>query len=389
MKKRIHSLSGSPPVVAPGICSLVLLAVLMLAGPLSAATYVGGGTGVWLLPEMGFQGFGILGWQNQPAHNDPHITIELNTETLLLSLERLRFGNLVLGASLKGEALIAGVLTAYYQNGKLFNAGGFNASYMEASLHATFIMSASHNIRLILRGRKWWFGRTQDSSSELQLPADSWVFEPRLRYTFWNLRHDAAISDRYRLFPRITGTAAGLTLGADFRSHSDQWGLQSGGVFSDPRNRPGDPILLLRQWSAWGTPLAQGLRLQLGQQFAWGEGEDDLTRMRIGGLNPWVVPVAGLPWAALLSGRFVAGQAGLHVALGGSHELGLLLHGVWLQDPGRTGAEEWGGAGGGGLHLDLRTDSMQLNLLVGIAFPAAWQNEPPHLAAFFTAGSKL
>ncbi len=42
-----------------------------------------------------------------------------------------------------------------------------------------------------------------------------------------------------------------------------------------------------------------------------GQNEDDLTRMRVGGMNPYVIPVHGLPWTSHVLGNFVSGHGKL------------------------------------------------------------------------------
>lgn len=42
----------------------------------------------------------------------------------------------------------------------------------------------------------------------------------------------------------------------------------------------------------------------------WARGQDRVLRTRLGGLNPYVVPLAGAAWAEWLVERYVAGRAG-------------------------------------------------------------------------------
>ena len=42
-------------------------------------------------------------------------------------------------------------------------------------------------------------------------------------------------------------------------------------------------------------------------------GDLALTRNRVGGMNPYVIGIPGLPWAALLSERLVIGQLSAHI----------------------------------------------------------------------------
>ena len=63
---------------------------------------------------------------------------------------------------------------------------------------------------------------------------------------------------------------------------------------------------------------------------------DDLVRLRVGGLNPYSVPLAGAPWAGYLAGEFAAVDASLHVRVWRDHEVGVVVDGVVLDDVHRT-----------------------------------------------------
>jgi hypothetical protein len=108
------------------------------------------------------------------------------------------------------------------------------------------------------------------------------------------------------------------------------------------------------------------VRLQLQESAAFGVGEDDLTRDRIGGLTPFAAPMAGAPWAGWLSERYVAAQGSVHVRAFDDFELGPLVTALGLADPDRTGAQdELGGQWGVGALADYRRGPWQFDLRGG------------------------
>lgn len=60
----------------------------------------------------------------------------------------------------------------------------------------------------------------------------------------------------------------------------------------------------------------------------WGQDKDEVTATRMGGLNPYVIPLAGATWAEFLVEDYVGGRAGL---IGGpeSWQVGMVWDGVW------------------------------------------------------------
>ena len=61
------------------------------------------------------------------------------------------------------------------------------------------------------------------------------------------------------------------------------------------------------------APVAEGAKLApiIELRAGWGWKQTDLTRTRLGGLNPYVVPLAGAAWAEWWVERYAAGRAGL------------------------------------------------------------------------------
>jgi len=92
-------------------------------------------------------------------------------------------------------------------------------------------------------------------------------------------------------------------------------------------------------------------------------------------MNPYVVVIPGLSWAAILSERLFVAQASGHfrVKKGKPQELGLLIAGGTVNDPFRVGdLSRFGGLGGVAVTTDLRFGRWQVYGRVGYAFPASW-----------------
>jgi hypothetical protein len=111
--------------------------------------------------------------------------------------------------------------------------------------------------------------------------------------------------------------------------------------------------------------------------------------MRVGGMNPYVVIVPGLPWSATISGRLAIAQLSGHVKVKKSkpQELGVLVSGGAINDPRRQGLlNDYGGIGGLALFTDLRWGRWQVYARVGWAVPTQWLLDNPHLSAFAGLG---
>lgn len=298
--------------------------------------------------------------------------LQWNTDTLHVALEGVRLGARVeLSAGLRGQALIAGVLTNYVVDGQTDPGRGFFASYGYAFAAVKWLPGGGHVLEGLLGLRRWAFSRRDGSTrDDLVLPPDTWVFEPRVRYTWWAITSAGREWGAEVFYPRWEGVAASVEAGLDLRADARAWGGVAGQ--DAPRNRPGTSIFLVRQSLRAGRTVSPRVRLQLEQHAAWGRGEDDLTRVRAGGLNPYVVAIPGVPWAALLSERLVAAQASVHLrpSLGRAHEVGVALAGGAFNDVHRTGRlDVYGGALGVMAFADLRFGRWQGYTRVGYGLP--------------------
>ncbi len=344
---------------------------------------IAGGADFGFAPEFGGFGWAVFQATRTDIAAGGDLRIYYNTDTLEVSLDRLRLAkNLELSIGLRGELFFAGLLRYYYQQGLRVDGLGFNASYIVLLPKLQWHFAPNHTFEVITNVRRWFFGSNGTDPNYL-LPEDSWVFEPRLGYIYWNVKSPASEYRADRLFPRIEGVAVGLSVGVDVRSNTEEWGFQDG------RNDPSRAIFAVNQWLKAGWKLGDRFRLELADTAQWGEGQDDLTRLRVGGMNPYVVIVPGLPWAAILSGRLFIAQASGNVIVkkGKPQELGLLISGGTINDPFRTGdLGKFGGIGGVAITTDLRFGIVQVYGRVGYGFPTAWLNDNPYFSALVGLG---
>jgi hypothetical protein len=85
----------------------------------------------------------------------------------------------------------------------------------------------------------------------------------------------------------------------------------------------------------------------------------------MGGLNPYVVPIAGLPWAALLTGRFVAVEGSVHVRIRRELEIGALFDGALVRDAHRRGDSDDDWIQGVALFVDWPVGPLQIDVRAG------------------------
>lgn len=327
---------------------------------------IAGGGEVFGSPGFGGHGFGLVRYDLDGLPRRSHFAAELNSDTLRLSYDRLRVGPVEFGVAAAGELLIAGLLTDYYRDGVSDGARGFYASYAAAAAFAKLGVGP-HFVELALTARRWFFTRAGDTAAAFTLPPDAFVGELRLRYTLWMLAPDPSLYQPQRLYARLRGIALGVELGLDARSDATPWGARDPAAFAppDPRNAPGRIILGARQWLRAGVAVHARVRLQLDETATWMWHEDDLMRARIGGFNPYSVPLAGAPWAGYLAGKFAAVDASMHVRVWREHEVGVVADGVVLADPRRTGDSGVGIVAGIGAFVDARFGAWQVDVRGG------------------------
>ena len=358
---------------------------------LSNTISLSGGGEVWLYPLLGGHGYLLLALEIDGLSGGSSLLFEYNTDTIRISLTKISFlgGLMETGAQVVGEFMFTGLLPDYYKGSKSLEERGFSASHVLVEAYLKANLPANNYLEIALGGKKWFFSRLEATASELVLPPDAWVLQPRLRYTYWNLEMDPSISDRHRTFWRVAGLAAGLEIGADFRSDVRAWGALDLEHFAevDSRNDPNKISYYIRQWSRLGWKLTDRLRTQILQASSFGVGEDDLTRIRLGGMNPYVIPVAGAPWAGYLSEKFLSLESSWHFRVYKEVEIGVLVDAVLMADPKRAGNDDVGVVMGAGFFGDLRFGDMQIDIRAGWTPGPDWNADPGQFTLFAGVGS--
>ncbi|MEZ4459503.1 MAG: hypothetical protein R3E66_07190 [bacterium] len=290
------------------------------------------------------------------------LTVELNTDTLTVRADTL-VDQWTVGVQARGEYIFAGILPDYYVGGVNDASRGFNASYVDLQANAKRGFGRYHWLDISAGWQQWLLAGNDNTAPNFVLPPDSAVLKHRLSWTYWRLAPDASWSDVFRVGRRrVLGFAVGLDLGGDYRTQVAPWGIDG----DNGRNNPDRVILTARQWAMAGFEWQPGWRLQLREWAGTGVGEDDLTRTRIGGMNPYVVPVAGLPWASFLSSTYVAGEVSQAMRIFGETELGFAGQAAVVDDPDRAGnTSAFGTLIGVQLFVDLRVSDWQVNASVG------------------------
>ncbi len=382
----------------PGVCGrwsrapswlLGLLLVLPMGGATAAAQdpwhgSAAAGADFAFVPEVTGFGFVLFEANAQDQVGKGDLRLYFNTDTLHVEIERIPLAeSLELSVGLRGEFLFAGLLRQYYERGLSRSELGFNASYVVLLPKLQWHFADYQTIEIVTNVRRWFFG-SNGTDPGYSLPADTWVFEPRVGYIFWKVDSPSEEYRASKLFPRISGIAIGASVGIDVRSDARAWGF-----VGDGRNEPTKAIWTLNQWLRGGWKTSDRFRIELQETFNWGWNQDDITRVRVGGMNPYVLVIPGLPWSSNIAERLAIGQLSGHIRpkIDKPHELGLLVAGGTVNDPRREGLlDEFGGIGGLALFTDLRWGRWQLYARVGWAIPTGWLLDDPHVSGFVGLG---
>lgn len=357
--------------------------------------FVAAGGDAWVSPASGGHGYALAHYEREGILG-AKLQATWNTDTLMLALTDYKLNaRLSVSGYLKGQAAFAGLLPDYYQRGQLIEERGFWASYLQSGW--VFSQSvAPHFLQLEISGRRWRFDRMEDkTSASLVLPRTKWELEPRVRYTYWDMAYDPATQQAHRHYWRVDGLAFGVELGANLRDQAQDFGAIDPASFTpdDARNHSQRALFVARAWARAGKQLSQRFRLQGMLYGASGVAQDDLVRVRAGGLNPYVVPIAGLPWATYLPDKLLSSEIALHVKVLKDSEVGLLANGALMPASDlarRAEAEGWGGVTGLGLFGDWRFGDWQLDTRVGLAPNSAWlDGDGPYLSAWLSVGKQL
>ncbi len=278
-----------------------------------------------LLPAFSPSGL-LIADLRLPVAREGALRVAFNTETLQVGLESIALTERLRWSVFARGQVAAGGLLGNFALGELLANVGFWASYVQIGTSFDVLLGSNHTLTIGVSGRRWIFNASVDPAV-FSLPPDAYAVEPRLRYTYWNLRHPEGDFDATILHPRFLGFAFGVELAMDYRSATGTFGLRTPSTLRpfQLNQRP----LMARQWLRVGVRPHPRLRLQLEQSSSYGVDEDDFTRVRVGGMNPYAVQVPGLPWTVLLSERHFAAHLGVHwrVSPRHEHELGVAVGG--------------------------------------------------------------
>ncbi len=291
-----------------------------------------------------------------------NVSVELNTDTLTLRVEK-PVDQWTYGFQTRGELMFAGLLTDYYVGAKNVPERTFSASYVELQADAKRGVG-DHWFNTSAGLQRWFFREVDATGANFVLPAEAYVFKQRLGWTYWKLANDPSWSEAHRRGRRrISGLAVGVEAGVDHRSQVQNWGVPS-----DPRNHPNRSVLTLRQWAAAGVEWTPGWRLQVREWVGLGDGEDDLTRARVGGMNPYVVVMPGLPWASFLASRYAVGEVSQSMKVGKDGEIGVTANAGVVEDGDRVGDfDQFSALVGASTFIDWRSGDWQINAAFGVS----------------------
>lgn len=361
--------------------SLLLLALVVLwpATAVAGDRFVlASGYEQWVVEDTSRgHGYVVAGWLRDELPREGRLSLVLNTETLTFRYEGLRFreGRVELGMLARAELGFAGLLPDYYERGRFVEGRGFWASYGELRGWVKWFPAHYQVLEMELGGRQYAFGRMGRTSERLVLPPDVLIIDPAVSWSYWRLENDAAWRDPHRFFPRLEGVMIRLRAGVELRSVARPWGsLREDRIVplegADARNAPQVVAPNLRLDAMAGTVVGEHLRLQgeLSAGYMWGA--DDITRARVGGLNPFSVRVPGYAWAGYLADGWSVLRGEVRGIVGGS-ELGVAAVVGGLEDPERVASERWGMVSGLEALADIRAGAWQVDVRVGASPPLA------------------
>jgi hypothetical protein len=332
--------------------------------------------------EPGGHGIVFVGGRLSDLPRDAQLQFELNTDTLRVGFDNVRLNDSWwAGARLEGQFRFGNLLTDYHQNGEFIADRGFGASRFGGVAHLTARREKHLFIRFETGAQRWSFERLDPTSPALILPRTTTLLQPRLRVTWWDVAPDPSLWEWHRPFWRFEGLGFGLSFGVDHRDRTTSWGDTD-----TTRNQPARNSGVVTQWFRWGRAFGDW-RFELQEEAGFMTGADDITRRQVGGMNPYVAPIAGAPWAAYLADRWATGSVRQRWAPIESMEVGLRVDAAFVDDIDRTGTSDPGFASGVALELDWRpADIWQVDAQVGYAFDTGVWTENPQLGFYVGAG---
>ncbi len=262
--------------------------------------------------------------------------VEVNTDTLSGDVWAWDVGvpGLGMGVFGRAEALLAGVNINHMRDGRNQTDRGFGASYAMGGARVSYTVLRYLTVEAEGAARAWVFNPMPGTDRAFRVPAPYVSAEPRVRFKW------LGASNRRSQFGLTHGLAAVLEVAADLRALNKPWGGKRGSEPVDPRNNLAMGTVARRASafiSGGGRPL-KGLYLGGLLQGGYGDGEDDITRTRVGGMNPYVVQMPGAAWGEFLCDRYVAATVTAGVVANPYLYVGGTLNGAVVNDPRRVGA---------------------------------------------------
>jgi hypothetical protein len=261
--------------------------------------------------------------------------LEFNTDTLAADLSAWNVGlpGLSVGTFARAEALLAGVNINWMQDGLNKTERGFGASYGLVGGRVAYTVLQRLSFEFEASARGWFFNRMPGSAANLRVPKPFAAAEPRAR-----IKWEGLTPDGHRL-GLYTGLRGMLEIGADVRTNREGFGGFTDGKV-ESRNSDASTSLVPQRLSAQGFAGFRFFRMvwfQAVGNLGYGIHEDDITRTRVGGQNPYTVTMPGAAWGEFVCDRYAATSLYLGVRPMPLLYAGAGIHGAVVNDPGRVG----------------------------------------------------
>lgn len=337
------------------------------------AAWAGAWVDAWSAESAGLHGWLVAGMQARLTHIE--LLAELNTDTLTLRLDvpvdRVRAATWV-----RGEVLVAAVLSDGVVAGEPVEGAGFQASYLALGQDVHVWLGGPHTIGLEASARKVFAGRADTTDPALVLPDDPWVGHALARYSLWARTGRPIAAVRSEPWALVEGVGATVELGARFTTQRRAWGaLQRDVTAADPRNAPSASGVLMRAEIVAGRWVGRRLGLDARVRAGWLAGADDLEREFSAGLSPFGLPLGGRAWGSVRADRWVSGSAALrvrctrHVAVGGFTQI------TGSADVVRSQSETWGVGVDAGPAFEVSTRSWHADLRLAVSPVSPWAGQ--------------
>ncbi len=238
------------------------------------------------------------------------IDLDLNTDTATLSyFHPGLFGERSWSQTyLRAQGFAANLLTDHARAGVQVPGRGFGAGYLLGGTHLGATLVRTDLARVYVAGqleaRQWFHFAMPTTSPGLVLPPANQALEPTLFATVDGVDWQTPLR-------RPHGVRTWAQVGGIARLGARNWGQLNGN--DDKRNHIGP----------WGARAEAGIQggavapqfvfvrpvVEVGLRGGLSQGLDDRDRFRVGGDNPWVIPLAGAGWAEFLVDDYAWGQA--------------------------------------------------------------------------------